>query len=84
MPYTRATNVIESVFATVRLRSNKVKNCTSETTLPAMMFKFAFSAKKQWLKIRGFDLLKNVIQGVNFVDGVQQDEIQTDSVRYAS
>ncbi|EDZ67825.1 hypothetical protein NOC27_1152 [Nitrosococcus oceani AFC27] len=48
------------------------------------MFKFAFSAKKQWLKIRGFDLLKNVIQGVNFVDGVQQDEIQTDSVRYAS
>jgi transposase-like protein len=35
----RTTNTIESVFATVRLRSDKVKNCVSEATLSAMVFK---------------------------------------------
>ena len=80
----RTTNAIESVFATVRLRSDKVKNCVSEATLSAMVFKLALSAEKRWMKIRGFDQLKNVIQGVNFVDGVQQDEIQQKSVRYAT
>ena len=80
----RTTNAIESVFATVRLRSNKVKNCASEATLSAMVFKLALSAEKRWMKIRGFDQLKNVIQGVNFVDGIAQDEIQIKSVRYAT
>lgn len=80
----RTTNVIESVFATVRLRSNKVKNCASEATLSAMVFKLALSAEKRWMKIRGFDQLKNVLQGVNFVDGIQQDQIQQKSVRYAT
>ncbi len=80
----RTTNAIESVFATVRLRSNKVKNCVSEATLSAMVFKLALSAEKRWMKIRGFDQLKNVIEGVNFVDGIAQDEIQIKSVRYAT
>jgi len=72
----RTTNAIESLFSTVRLRSDKVKNCVSEATLSAMVFKLAQSAEKRWMKIRGFDQLKNVIQGVNFVDGIPQNEIQ--------
>lgn len=79
----RTTNAIESLFSTVRLRSDKVKNCVSEVTLSAMVFKLALSAEKRWMKIRGFDQLKNVIQGVNFVDGIEQDELQQKSVRYA-
>jgi len=80
----RTTNAIESVFATVRLRSDKVKNCVSEATLSAMVFKLAQSAEKRWMKIRGFDQLKNVIEGVNFVDGIAQNEVQKKSVRYAT
>ena len=80
----RTTNAIESVFATVRLRADKVKNCVSEATLSAMVFKLALSAEKRWMKIRGFDQLKNVIDGVNFVDGISQHEIQQKSVRYAT
>jgi len=52
--------------------------------LTAMVFKLAQSAEKRWMKIRGFDQLKNVIQGVNFVDGIAQNEIQQKSVRYAT
>jgi len=80
----RTTNAIESLFSTVRLRSNKVKNCVSEATLGAMVFKLAQSAEKRWMKIRGFDQLKNVIQGVNFVDGIPQDALQEKSVRCAT
>lgn len=79
----RTTNAIESVFATVRLRSNKVKNGVSEATLSAMVFKLIQSAEKRWMKIRGFDQLKNVIEGVNFIDGIAQNEVQQKSVRYA-
>lgn len=69
----RTSNAIESVFASVRLRSDKVKNCVSEKTLESLVFKLAKSSEKRWQRIRGFDQLKNVIQGVNFVDGIQAD-----------
>lgn len=79
----RTTNAIESLFSMVRLRSGKVKNCVSESTLSAMVFKLAQSAEKRWMKIRGFDQLENVIQGINFVDGIAQNELQEKSVRCA-
>lgn len=79
----RTSNAIESVFATVRLRTDKTKNCVSEKTLSALVFKLAQSAEKNWQKIRGFDALKNVIQGINFVDGIPQNMIQNPQ-RYAA
>jgi transposase-like protein len=39
----RTTNPIESVFATVRLRTNKTKNCGSRATTLAMAFKLGNS-----------------------------------------
>ena len=80
----RTTNAIESMFSTVRLRTDKVKNCVSETTLSSMVFKLAQSAEKRWMKIRGFDQLKNIVNGINFVDGIAQNEIQNKTVRYAN
>lgn len=80
----RTSNAIESLFSTVRLRSDKVKNCVSEATLGAMVFKLAISAEKRWMRIRGFDQLKNVVNGVNFVDGLAQNELQIKSARYAT
>lgn len=72
----RTSNAIESVFSTVRLRSDKTKNCVSEKTLSSLVFKLTQSAQKNWQKIRGFDELKNVIQGINFVDGIKQNTLQ--------
>lgn len=72
----RTSNAIESAFSSVRLRSDKVKNCVSEKTLESLTFKLLKSAEQRWQRIRGFDQLKNVIQGINFVDGIQQNEIQ--------
>jgi transposase-like protein len=65
----RSTNVIESVFATVRLRTYKTKGMgTSDTTL-AMAFKLIKEAEKTWRKITRWRQLELVQQGRAFKDG---------------
>ncbi len=70
----RTTNPIESAFATVRLRTKKSKNCGSRKTTLAMVFKLMQSAEKKWRKLKGFNLLKLVVNNVKFKDGVQVTE----------
>lgn len=70
----RTTNPIESAFATVRLRTNKSRNCGSRDTTLAMVFKLMEVAQKRWIKIRGFNLLTLVVNNVKFVNGVQVNE----------
>lgn len=76
----RTTNPVESVFATVRLRTAKTKNCGSRTTTLTMMFKLMEVAQKKWFRLRGYKLLADVIQGVKFVDGVKQNGDQKQQV----
>lgn len=67
----RTTNPIESVFATVRLRTTKTKGCGSRKTTLAMAFKLMLSAQKRWQRLRGYRLLADVINGVEFKDGIK-------------
>ena len=71
----RTTNPIESVFATVRNRTRKTKGCLNRKTALAMVFRLMMSAKKKWRKISGPNRLPEVIQGVEFRDGVKQNQI---------
>jgi putative transposase len=68
----RTTNPIESVFVTVRNRTRKTKGCLSRKTALAMVFKLMISAKKKWRKLSGTNRLPEVIQGVEFKDGIKQ------------
>lgn len=70
----RTTNPIESVFATVRLRTVKTKNCGSRKTALSMAFKLMLSAQKRWHRLRGYSLLADVIGGVQFKDGVKVEQ----------
>ena len=81
----RTTNPIESVFATVRLRTNKTKNCGSRQTTLAMAFKLLTTAEKKWRRLRGYKLLADVVKGKKFKDGEpvksdQQEEIVSVSI----
>jgi len=67
----RTTNPIESTFSTVRLRTAKTRSCESRETTLAMVFKLIQSAEKRWKRIKGFDLIGEVIEGVVFKDGVR-------------
>ena len=66
----RSTNVIESTFATVRLRTKKTKGCGSRIATLTMVFKLAESAEKRWKKLCGYRKISELLEGVQFQDGI--------------
>jgi transposase-like protein len=74
----RTSNPIESIFATVRLRTTRTKNCGSRKTTLAMAWKLMTTAQNNWRRLRGYRLLADVIRGVEFKDGerVEMDQLQ--------
>jgi putative transposase len=69
----RTTNPIESTFATVRHRTTKTKGCLSRQTALAMTHQLMLSAKKKWRKLDGQNRLPEIIQGVEFRDGIKHE-----------
>ena len=81
----RTSNPIESAFATIRHRTKRTKGCLSrdgmlhtplivllcKTTAGRWMFKLSQCAEKSWRKLRGFAHLADVIQGVDFINGIK-------------
>jgi len=74
----RTSNPIESVFATVRLRTTKVKNCGNRKTTLSMAYKLMITAQRKWQRLRGYKLLADVVEGVEFRNGVrvENDQLQ--------
>jgi transposase-like protein len=70
----RSTNVIESVFATVRLRTNKTKGCGTRLATLTMVFKLIQEAQRNRRKLDGSKHLELVHAGRRFIDGVLQEE----------
>ena len=68
----RTSNVIESPFATVRLRQRVTKGAGSRTKGLLMAYKLLDMAQARWRRLDGAHLLPLVRDGVAFVDGVQQ------------
>jgi transposase-like protein len=74
----RTTNIIESVFATVRHRTVRSKGCLSNKTALAMVFKLAEDAEKtSWRRLNGHNQLPKLILGVKFADGIEVVRSQT-------
>lgn len=69
----RTTNPIESTFATVRLRTAKTRGCVSRAGILAMVFKLTKSAEQRWRKLKGAARLGQLIDGVRFKNGLQQE-----------
>jgi putative transposase len=69
----RTTNVIESPFATVRLRQRVTKGAGSRMKALAMAYKLLDMAQQRWRRLNAAQLLPLVRAGVRFVDGVQQE-----------
>ncbi|MEO0805586.1 MAG: IS256 family transposase [Cyanobacteria bacterium J06643_4] len=72
----RSTNPIESTFSTVRLRTKQTRGAVSTSTVTPFVFKLVQSAQKRWHRIRGFKSLGDVIEGVQFKDGVRIQEVK--------
>ncbi len=70
----RTTNPIESTFATVRLRHRRTKGSGTRAACLAMVFKLAQTAEKKWRRLNGAILLRDVIDGVQFKDGIRAED----------
>jgi transposase-like protein len=70
----RTGNVIESPFATVRLRQRVTKGAGSRQKGLLMAFQLLAMAERRWRRINGAHLIPVVRAGVQFGDGVQPEK----------
>lgn len=66
----KTTNVIESAFATVKLRTRVTKGAGSAKTATAMAFKLLEQAQKRWRRISAPEELSNVTKKLAYEDGI--------------
>jgi len=70
----RTTNVVESPFASVRLRTEAAKRYKKVDNATAVIWKVLLVAEKRFRKLNAPHLMKDVYQSVRFVDGVRESK----------
>ena len=67
----RTSNPIESVFATVRHRTARIKGALSQDTARLMVFKLVMAASRTWRRLLGQNQLPKAVNGIKFKDGIE-------------
>ena len=75
----RTTNVIESTFATVRLRQRTTKGPGCRDAGTAMAYKLLDAAQARWRRVNGPELVALVRAGATLIDGRLQERSNTDA-----
>jgi len=73
-PHIRTTNVVESPFSSVRLRTDAAKRFKKVQNATAMIWKLLQVSEKSFRTLKGYWLLPDVYKGKMFVDGVEKQE----------
>jgi transposase-like protein len=71
-PHLRTTNVVESPFATVRLRTTAAKRFKKVENATALIWKILQVAASTFRRLTGAELLLSVYAGEHYVDGVKR------------
>jgi putative transposase len=71
-PHLRTTNVVESPFATVRLRTTAAKRFKKVENATALIWKILQVAESTFRKLKGAELLPAVYAGVHYSDGMRR------------
>jgi len=65
----RTTNIIESPFAMIRLRTNAARRFKRVDNASAMIWKLLQISEKAWRRLKGAELLRDIHERRTFVDG---------------
>jgi transposase-like protein len=68
----RTTNIIESPFAAVRLRTDAAKRYKRVDNASALIWKILRLAERRFRKLRAPHLLTAVAAGVEYIDGIRK------------
>ena len=71
----RTSNVVESPFAAVRLRTDAAKRYKKVANAEALIWKILLIAEKKFRRLNAPELLKDVYAGRKFVDGVAVNKV---------
>jgi transposase-like protein len=74
----RTTNIVESPFSSVRLRTDASRRYKKVEGARAMIWKLMGVAEKSWRKLNAAELLKDVYAGKRFEDGKAGIEVLTE------
>jgi transposase-like protein len=82
----RTSNVIESSFATVKLRTRVTKGAGSKKAALAMAYKLLDAAQERWRRFNGPQLVADVLADATFKDGIRvtDDDNETTDERVAA
>ncbi|MCX6832682.1 MAG: transposase [candidate division Zixibacteria bacterium] len=67
----KTTNPIESIFATIKLRTNATRRIKSPRSALYLIFQLILRAQKRWRCINAPHLVTKVLDGVTFEDGIE-------------
>ena len=71
-PHLRTTNLVESPFAMVRLRTTAAQRFKKVENATAVIWKILQVAESTFRRLRGAELLPAVYAGAQYIDGVRQ------------
>jgi putative transposase len=69
-PHLRTSNIVESPFATVRLRTTAAKRFKKVENATAMIWKLLQVAESTFRRLKGAELLPAVYAGAQYLNGV--------------
>ena len=72
----RTTNVIESPFAALRLRTDAAKRFKKVANATTVIWKMLLAAQTKFRKLNAPELLQDVWEGAEYRDGVRVDDHQ--------
>ncbi|MFQ5498610.1 MAG: IS256 family transposase [Candidatus Zixiibacteriota bacterium] len=67
----KTTNPIESIFATVKLRTNAARRIKSPRSALYLIFQLIIRAQNRWQRLHAPHLVRQVLDGVKFEDGIE-------------
>jgi transposase-like protein len=73
-PHLRTTNIVESPFAAIRLRTDAAKRFKRVDNATALIWKLIMVGERSWRRLKGAHLLPDVYEGKKFVDGLPEEE----------
>ncbi len=66
----KTTNPIESTFGTVKLRTNATRRIKSPRSALYLIFQLILRAQNRWQRLKAPHLVRQVLDGVKFEDGI--------------
>ena len=67
----KTTNPIESIFSTVKLRTNAARRIKSPRSALYLLFQLILRAQNRWRRINAPHLVTKILEGVIFKDGIE-------------